>query len=222
MLVRASAISVAVAVKIAAYVLFGTPVALWATVVVVAVNAYTPKPKPMRKILFNFGGMMLSTYLASSTYQPVGGMVPPGPVLPTLPPVAGPAAGALRGGFAHDTGEGGLTEYHLENGGDLIWEIGSGYFGARTKNGDFDPDMFRDKAAQDQVKCVSLKLSQGAKPGIGGRLPAARVNAKAAPAPMQPRIAPSRIAGSSVRPAWTKSNTRPSRKTPPKASSASQ
>ena len=64
-LFRSSAISVAFAVKIAAYVLFGTPVALWATVVVVAVNAYTPKPKPARKILFNFGGMMLSTYLAS-------------------------------------------------------------------------------------------------------------------------------------------------------------
>jgi glutamate synthase domain-containing protein 2 len=84
-------------------------------------------------------------------------------------------AGARRGGFAHDTGEGGLTDYHLENGGDLIWEIGSGYFGARTKDGDFDPDMFRDKAAHDQVKCVSLKLSQGAKPGIGGVLPAAKV-----------------------------------------------
>ena len=80
-------------------------------------------------------------------------------------------AGAASGGFAHDTGEGGLTDYHLEHGGDLIWEIGSGYFGARTKDGDFDPDMFRDKASHDAVKCVSLKLSQGAKPGIGGVLP---------------------------------------------------
>ena len=79
--------------------------------------------------------------------------------------------GARRGGFAHDTGEGGLTKYHLEHGGDLIWEIGSGYFGARTEDGDFDPEMFRDKAANQQVKCVSLKLSQGAKPGIGGVLP---------------------------------------------------
>ena len=68
-LFRSSSISVAFAVKIAAYVLFGTPVALWATVVVVAVNAYTPKPKPARKIIFNFGGMMVSTYLASTTYQ---------------------------------------------------------------------------------------------------------------------------------------------------------
>lgn len=72
-------------------------------------------------------------------------------------------AGAAAGGFAHDTGEGGLTRYHLENGGDLIWELGSGYFGARTKDGDFDPEMFQDKAANPQVKCVSLKLSQGAR-----------------------------------------------------------
>ena len=64
-LFRSSAISVAFAVKIAAYVLFGTPLALWATLVVVAVNAYTPKPKPARKVLFNFGQLMLATYLAS-------------------------------------------------------------------------------------------------------------------------------------------------------------
>jgi glutamate synthase domain-containing protein 2 len=91
-------------------------------------------------------------------------------------------AGAAKGGFAHDTGEGGLTDYHLEGGGDLIWEIGSGYFGARTKNGDFDPKMFADKAAHDHIKCVSLKLSQGAKPGIGGVLPAAKVTAEIAAA----------------------------------------
>ncbi len=83
--------------------------------------------------------------------------------------------GAAMGGFAHDTGEGGLSPYHLENGGDIVWEIGTGYFGARTKDGDFDPDSFRDKAAHDAVKCVSLKLSQGAKPGIGGVLPGAKV-----------------------------------------------
>ncbi|HEY5197058.1 MAG TPA: FMN-binding glutamate synthase family protein [Solirubrobacteraceae bacterium] len=91
-------------------------------------------------------------------------------------------AGARLGGFAHDTGEGGLTKYHLENGGDLIWEIGSGYFGARTKDGHFDPDQFREKAAHEQVKCVSLKLSQGAKPGIGGVLPGAKVSAEIAEA----------------------------------------
>jgi glutamate synthase domain-containing protein 2 len=91
-------------------------------------------------------------------------------------------AGAARGGFAHDTGEGGLTPYHLENGGDLVWELGSGYFGARTKDGDFDAGLFREKAAHEQVKCVSLKLSQGAKPGIGGVLPASKVTREIAEA----------------------------------------
>lgn len=90
--------------------------------------------------------------------------------------------GASMGGFAHDTGEGGLTEYHLRNGGDLVWEIGSGYFGARTTDGDFDPKMFADKAAHPSVKCLSLKLSQGAKPGIGGVLPAGKVTAEIAQA----------------------------------------
>ncbi|MBS9532130.1 FMN-binding glutamate synthase family protein [Mycobacterium sp. M1] len=84
--------------------------------------------------------------------------------------------GAAMGGFAHDTGEGGLTPYHLEHGGDLIWEIGSGYFGARTPDGFFDPAQFSDKAAHPNIKCVSLKLSQGAKPGLGGVLPAAKVS----------------------------------------------
>ena len=81
--------------------------------------------------------------------------------------------GAKMGGFAHDTGEGGLSKYHLAGGGDLVWEIGTGYFSTRTKDGEFDPDQFRDKASNDAVKTVSLKLSQGAKPGIGGVLPAA-------------------------------------------------
>ncbi|MGZ4537469.1 MAG: FMN-binding glutamate synthase family protein, partial [Nocardioidaceae bacterium] len=89
--------------------------------------------------------------------------------------------GAAKGGFAHDTGEGGISRYH-RNGGDLVWEIGSGYFGARTKDGDFDPAQFQDKAADDQVKCVSLKLSQGAKPGIGGVLPGAKVTQEIADA----------------------------------------
>jgi glutamate synthase domain-containing protein 2 len=85
--------------------------------------------------------------------------------------------GAALGGFAHDSGEGGISPYHRE-GGDLIWELGSGYFGARTPDGRFDPDKFRDMAADPQVKCVSLKLSQGAKPGIGGVLPAAKVTSE--------------------------------------------
>ena len=87
--------------------------------------------------------------------------------------------GAAKGGFAHDTGEGGLTEYHLQ-GADVVWEIGTGYFGARTKDGGFDAAQFREKAANDAIKCVSLKLSQGAKPGIGGVLPGMKVTAEIA------------------------------------------
>lgn len=88
--------------------------------------------------------------------------------------------GAALGGFAHDTGEGGISSYHLEHGGDLVWEIGSGYFGTRKADGSFDPDRFAEQAARDEVKCVSLKLSQGAKPGTGGVLPAAKVSTEIA------------------------------------------
>ena len=83
--------------------------------------------------------------------------------------------GAKQGGFYHDTGEGGLSDHHLKHGGDLVWELGSGYFGARDKNGRFDAEKFRDGAAHDQVKMTEIKLSQGAKPGHGGLLPAAKV-----------------------------------------------
>ncbi|MEV3855884.1 FMN-binding glutamate synthase family protein [Streptomyces sp. NPDC050095] len=88
--------------------------------------------------------------------------------------------GAALGGFAHDTGEGGLSEHHLAHGGDLVWEIGTGYFGCRTADGGFDRAEFADKAAHPQVKAVSLKLSQGAKPGIGGVLPGSKVTAELA------------------------------------------
>ncbi|WP_427870156.1 FMN-binding glutamate synthase family protein [Leucobacter luti] len=90
-------------------------------------------------------------------------------------------AGARDGGFAHDTGEGGISKYHRQ-GGDLVWEIGSGYFGARTESGDFSPEHFADQAANPQVKCVSLKLSQGAKPGLGGVLPGDKVTPEIAEA----------------------------------------
>ena len=84
-------------------------------------------------------------------------------------------AGAKKGGFAHDTGEGGVSPYHLQPGGDLIWEIGSGYFGCRTPQGGFDPERFAALATNEQVKMIEIKMSQGAKPGHGGVLPAAKV-----------------------------------------------
>jgi glutamate synthase domain-containing protein 2 len=84
--------------------------------------------------------------------------------------------GAKKGNFAHDTGEGGVSPYHRENGGDLIWEIGSGYFGCRTRDAKFDPDKFAAMANDDQIKMIEIKISQGAKPGHGGVLPAAKVS----------------------------------------------
>jgi len=84
--------------------------------------------------------------------------------------------GAKLGDFAHDTGEGGVSHYHREHGGDLIWEVGSGYFCCRNKDGSFCPEKFAGVATDPQIKMVELKLSQGAKPGHGGVLPAAKVS----------------------------------------------
>lgn len=90
--------------------------------------------------------------------------------------------GAALGGFVHETGEGGLTKYHLEYGADLFWEIGSGYFGCRDDHGRFDPERFAAKAGREEVKGITIKLSQGAKPGLGGVLPAAKVTSEIAEA----------------------------------------
>lgn len=94
--------------------------------------------------------------------------------------------GAAAGGFSQETGEGGLTRYHLESGADLIWEFGSGYFGCRTDDGHFCPDTFATKAALPQVKAILIKLSQGAKPGIGGMLPGEKVTPEIAEARQVP------------------------------------
>jgi glutamate synthase domain-containing protein 2 len=97
--------------------------------------------------------------------------------------------GALDGRFAHDTGEGGISRYHREHGGDLVWEVGSGYFGCRTPEGRFDPQRFAEEARRPQVKMIEIKLSQGAKPGHGGVLPAAKVSPEIA----QARGVPARV-----------------------------
>ncbi|MFA6247743.1 MAG: FMN-binding glutamate synthase family protein [Mucilaginibacter sp.] len=83
--------------------------------------------------------------------------------------------GAKIGGFAHNTGEGGLSDYHLQPNGDIIWQIGTGYFSCRNTDGTFDEDAFAKRAVLPQVKMIEIKLSQGAKPGHGGILPAAKV-----------------------------------------------
>ncbi|MFC4819993.1 FMN-binding glutamate synthase family protein [Dokdonella ginsengisoli] len=88
--------------------------------------------------------------------------------------------GARRGRFYHDTGEGSLSPYHRQNGGDIVWELGSGYFGACERAGVFSAERFAEKAVLEQVKMIEIKLSQGAKPGHGGVLPAPKVSAEIA------------------------------------------
>ncbi len=83
--------------------------------------------------------------------------------------------GAKMGGFSHNTGEGGLSPYHLENGGDLVWQIGTGYFSCRNEDGTFSESEFKKRATLANVKMIEIKLSQGAKPGHGGILPASKV-----------------------------------------------
>ena len=91
-------------------------------------------------------------------------------------------AGAKRGGFAHDTGEGSISVHHRTHGGDLIWEVASGYFGCRNEDGSFNADKFAVNAHNPQVKMIEIKLSQGAKPGHGGMLPGAKVTPEIAAA----------------------------------------
>ncbi|RVU86326.1 FMN-binding glutamate synthase family protein [Leucothrix sargassi] len=96
------------------------------------------------------------------------------------------SSGAKQGGFAHNTGEGGVSPYHLEGGGDLIWQVGTGYFGCRNEDGGFDEALFEKTASNKAIKMIEIKLSQGAKPGHGGILPAAKLTEEIA----QIRIVP--------------------------------
>lgn len=91
-------------------------------------------------------------------------------------------SGARQGGFAHDTGEGGISAHHRQHGGDLIYQVASGYFGCRDDQGRFDPEKFQKQASDPQIKMIELKLSQGAKPGHGGMLPAAKISPEIAEA----------------------------------------
>jgi glutamate synthase domain-containing protein 2 len=114
-----------------------------------------PRAQPYRASVFNISAMSFGSLSANAILALNGG--------------------ARIGGFMHDTGEGSISRYHRENGGDLVWEIGSGYFGCRTDDGHFSEERFVANATQPQVKMIELKMSQGAKPGQGGILPAAKV-----------------------------------------------
>lgn len=91
-------------------------------------------------------------------------------------------SGAAKGGFAHDTGEGSISRYHREGGGDLIYQVASGYFGCRREDGGFSQEKFAELAADPQIRMIEIKLSQGAKPGHGGMLPAAKISPEIAEA----------------------------------------
>lgn len=135
-------------------------------------HSIAPKPRATEKFRITIGGPECTKPYSASVLN-ISAMS-----FGALSPNAVRAlnAGARKGGFAHDTGEGGVSPYHRENGGDLIWEVGSGYFGCRTRDGAFDPEAFARVATLDQIKMVELKISQGAKPGHGGVLPAAKVS----------------------------------------------
>jgi len=120
------------------------------------------RPQPYRASIFNISAMSFGALSANA--------------------IRALNAGAKRGNFAHDTGEGSISRYHRENGGDLIWEIGSGYFGCRHADGSFSDERFVENATQPQVKMIELKLSQGAKPGHGGVLPGPKVTPEIAEA----------------------------------------
>lgn len=111
-------------------------------------------PKPYSASIFNIGAMSFGS-LSKNAVMALN-------------------QGAMLGGFAQNTGEGGLTSYHRQ-GGDLIWQIGTGYFGCRDSHGNFSPERFAEKAAYPEVRMIELKISQGAKPGHGGILPAEKV-----------------------------------------------
>ncbi|MEH2511024.1 glutamate synthase domain-containing protein 2 [Nitrobacteraceae bacterium AZCC 1564] len=137
-------------------------------------HSVAPKPLPKPEFRVKIGGPDCAKPYSASVFN-ISAMS-----FGALSPNAVRAlnAGAKKGNFAHDTGEGGVSSYHRENGGDMIWEIGSGYFGCRNPDGTFNPELFAKVASDDQVKMVELKISQGAKPGHGGVLPAAKVSAE--------------------------------------------
>jgi glutamate synthase domain-containing protein 2 len=114
-----------------------------------------PRAQPYRASVFNISAMSFGALSANAILALNGG--------------------ARLGGFMHDTGEGSISRYHRENGGDLVWEIGSGYFGCRHPDGSFSEPNFVANASSPQVKMIEVKLSQGAKPGHGGVLPGAKV-----------------------------------------------
>lgn len=134
-------------------------------------HSMTPRPVPEEDLRVTIGSPQCSKPYSASVFNISAmsfGALGPNAVLALN-------TGAKMGDFFHNTGEGGISKYHREPGGDLTWQIGSGYFGCRNDDGSFNPDLFAEQSQDDQVKMIEIKLSQGAKPGHGGILPGSKV-----------------------------------------------
>lgn len=155
---------------------FGTELDVYSTEYEYITHSVVPKPKQDHKFTVKVGNEQCSRPYEASMLN-VSAMS-----FGALSPNALEALnkGAKMGGFYHDTGEGGCSPYHTKHGGDLVWEVGTGYFGCRNEDGNFDPGLFHETASIDQIKMVEIKVSQGAKAGHGGVLPGAKVNAEIA------------------------------------------
>ncbi len=141
-------------------------------------HSMTPRPVPEQEPRVVIGGSQCSKPYSASLFNISAmsfGALGPNAILALN-------TGAQMGNFFHTTGEGGISKYHRQPGGDLNWQIGSGYFGCRTKDGSFNPELFAEQASDEQIKMIEIKLSQGAKPGHGGILPGAKVTAEIADA----------------------------------------
>jgi glutamate synthase domain-containing protein 2 len=150
---------------------FGTERDLYSTECEWFSHSIAPKPKSTEPFRITVGGdrctMPYSCSLFNISSMSFGAISPNA--------IMAMNSGAKKSNFAHWTGEGGLSGYHLKHGGDLVWQIGTGYFGCCREDGKFDPGSFAEQAIKSQVKMIEIKLSQGAKPGHGGVLPAAKV-----------------------------------------------
>jgi glutamate synthase domain-containing protein 2 len=141
-------------------------------------HSLTPRPVAEEDLRVTIGGPQCSKPYSASVFNISAmsfGSLGPNAIMALN-------TGAKRGNFYHCTGEGGISKYHRQPGGDLNWQIGSGYFGCRKDDGNFDPELFAEQSQDDQIKMVEIKLSQGAKPGHGGILPGAKVTAEIAEA----------------------------------------
>ncbi len=150
---------------------FGTELDLYATGYEWMNHSIYPAPKPMTPPRVEIGGpeckQPYSASILNISAMSYGSL--------SKNAIEALNKGAKAGNFYHNTGEGGISPHHL-HGGDVVYQVGTGYFGCRTDDGNFNPDSFREQAARPEVKMIELKLSQGAKPGHGGILPAAKNN----------------------------------------------